>query len=40
MIKDIKSVIARSHRTLLADALGAVAIMTMLVGFLHIPSLT
>ncbi|MCV2892293.1 hypothetical protein [Lentibacter sp. XHP0401] len=40
MIKDVKDVIARSHSTMLADALGAIALLTILVVALHVPSLT
>lgn len=39
MIKDVKDVIARSQSTILADALGAVALLTILVVALHLPSL-
>ena len=39
MIKDVKDVIARSHSRLLADALGAVSLMAMLVVVLHLPNL-
>ena len=39
MIKDVKDVIARSHSSLLADALGAVSLMAMLVVALHLPNL-
>lgn len=37
MIKDIKAIVARSQSTLLMDALGAVSLVAMLVGSLHIP---
>ena len=40
MIKDVKAVIARSHATLLADAIGAVALMTIMLVALHLPNLT
>ncbi len=40
MIKDVKAVIARSHSTLLADAIGAVALMTIMLVALHLPNLT
>ncbi len=39
MIKDVKAVIARSQGNLLQDALGAVALMVILLGSLHLPSL-
>jgi len=39
MIKDVKDVIARSPSSLLADALGAVSLMAMLVVALHLPNL-
>ena len=39
MIKDVKDVISRSHSSLLADALGAVSLMAMLVVVLHLPNL-
>ena len=39
MIKDVKDVIARSHASLLADALGAVSLMAILVVALHLPNL-
>lgn len=39
MIKDVKDVIARAQTSLLADALGAVSLLTMLVVALHLPSL-
>ena len=39
MIKDVKDVIARSYSSLLADALGAVSLMAMLVVALHLPNL-
>lgn len=39
MIKDVKDVIARSQTSLLADALGAVSLLTMLLVALHIPNL-
>ncbi|WP_268870854.1 hypothetical protein [Actibacterium mucosum] len=39
MLKDLKSVIARSHSTLLQDAAGAVALVVMLVGALHLPGM-
>ncbi len=40
MIKDVKTAIARSQSTLLADAIGAFALMTILLVALHIPNLT
>ena len=39
MAEDIKSVIARSRDTLLADALGVVALMVMLIVGLALPGL-
>lgn len=39
MIKEIKSVIARSSATLMHDTIGAVSLMVFLVGALHLPSL-
>ena len=39
MLNDIKSVIARADRSLLHDAVGAVSLMTMLVGALYLPGL-
>jgi len=39
MIKDVKAVIARSQGNLLHYALGAVALMVILLGSLHLPSL-
>lgn len=39
MINHAKAVIARSPSTFVQDALGAVALMVMLVGSLHLPSL-
>ncbi|WP_289847837.1 hypothetical protein [Lentibacter algarum] len=40
MIQEVKAVIARSQATLLADALGAVALMAILIVGLHLPNLT
>lgn len=37
MIKQVKDVIARSNATLAQDAIGAVALMMILLGSLHIP---
>ena len=39
MTQDIRSAIARSRDTLLADALGAVALLVILIGGLSLPSL-
>jgi hypothetical protein len=39
MIKDLKSVVARSQATLLEDMLGAVALLVILVGGLSLPAL-
>ena len=39
MLTEIKSVLARSSHTLAADALGAMALMVMLVVGLHLPAL-
>lgn len=38
MAKDIKQAITRSRDTLLADAVGAVSLVVMLVTALHLPS--
>ena len=40
MLKDLKNIVTRSHATLLQDAAGAVALVVMLVGALHLPGLT
>lgn len=37
MIHQIKTAAARSHETLLSDAIGAVALVVMLVGCLYLP---
>ena len=39
MMNDIKSVISRSHDTLLQDAIGAASLMVILVGGLYLPGL-
>lgn len=39
MAKDIKSAITRSHDTIIADALGAVALLVMLFVGLSLPGL-
>ncbi|MDT8328301.1 MAG: hypothetical protein RQ750_13100 [Roseovarius sp.] len=39
MLHQIKTAAARSQDTLLADALGAAALMTTLVGALYLPGL-
>ncbi|SLN16770.1 hypothetical protein [Pseudooctadecabacter jejudonensis] len=39
MAQDIKRVIARSHDTILADALGMVSLIVMLFGALSLPHL-
>ncbi|WP_256369761.1 hypothetical protein [Tropicimonas sp. IMCC6043] len=39
MFSDLKQIIDRSEATLLADALGAVALMVILVAGLHLPAL-
>ncbi len=39
MIKDVKAVIARSRGTLFQDAIGAAALMVILLGSLHLPNL-
>ena len=39
MAKELKSVIERSRETLLADALGAAALMVLLLGGLVLPGL-
>ena len=39
MFSDLKAIIARAEPTLLQDALGAVALMVMLVAGLHLPGL-
>ncbi|QFT60054.1 hypothetical protein FIU94_14580 [Sulfitobacter sp. THAF37] len=38
MLKTVKSIAARSQDTLLQDALGAAALVVMLVVGLHLPS--
>ncbi len=37
MIHQIKTAAARSHETLLGDAIGAAALMVMLMGCLYLP---
>jgi hypothetical protein len=37
MIDQVKTVIARADRTLVHDAIGAIAFMTIFVATLHIP---
>jgi hypothetical protein len=37
MINQVKTVIARADRTLVHDAIGAIALMTIFVATLHIP---
>jgi hypothetical protein len=37
MIDQVKTVIARADRTLVHDAIGAIALMTIFVATLHIP---
>lgn len=39
MLNQIKSIVLRSEATLLQDALGAVALMVILVGGLHLPGM-
>lgn len=39
MLHQIKITAARSHETLLGDAMGAAALMVMLVGGLYLPGL-
>jgi hypothetical protein len=39
MLTELKSVIERSSATLLQDALGAAALMVMLLAGLHLPGL-
>lgn len=39
MIRDIRMVARRSHDTLLQDAVGAVALVVIFFGALHVPSL-
>lgn len=39
MIQQIKTAAARSHATLLGDAVGAAALMVMLMGCLYLPGL-
>ena len=39
MLKDAKNVIARADRTFVQDAIGAVSLMVILFGTLHLPSL-
>lgn len=39
MIRDIKSVVARSQNTLVEDLIGAVALLVILVGGLTVPAL-
>ncbi|WP_281283974.1 hypothetical protein [Roseovarius arcticus] len=39
MIHQIKTVAARSQETLLGDAVGAAALMVMLMGCLYLPGL-
>ncbi len=39
MIHQIKTVAARSQDTLLSDAIGAAALMVMLMGCLYLPGL-
>ncbi|WP_269432943.1 hypothetical protein [Aliiruegeria sabulilitoris] len=39
MFTDLKDLIARTEATLLPDALGAVALMVILVAGLHLPAL-
>lgn len=40
MMHQIKSAAARSSETILGDAIGAAALMVMLVGALYLPGLT
>lgn len=37
-LKTLKSIVMRSHSTLLQDAVGAAALMVMLVVGLHLPA--
>ena len=37
MVDQVKTVIARADRTLVQDAIGAIALMTIFVAALHIP---
>jgi hypothetical protein len=39
MAREIRTIIHRSRETILADALGVVALMVMLVGSLSLPAL-
>lgn len=39
MLKDLKNIVARSQSTLMQDAAGALALVVMLVGALHLPGL-
>lgn len=39
MFTDLKDLIARTEATLLSDALGAAALMVILVAGLHLPAL-
>ncbi|WP_272945274.1 hypothetical protein [Actibacterium atlanticum] len=39
MLNDVKTVLRRSPATLLQDAVGAVALIVMLMASLHLPSL-
>ncbi|MEB8386254.1 hypothetical protein OO012_03355 [Rhodobacteraceae bacterium KMM 6894] len=39
MLHQIKTTAARSHDTLLGDAMGAAALMVMLIGGLYLPGL-
>ena len=39
MFTELKDLITRSEATLLPDALGAIALMAMLVAGLHLPAL-
>ncbi|WP_299842641.1 hypothetical protein [uncultured Roseovarius sp.] len=40
MIRQLKTAAIRSSNTLLGDAMGAAALMVMLVGALYLPGLT
>jgi hypothetical protein len=38
-MRDVKEVLARADHSLLADALGVIALATLLIGALHLPGL-
>ncbi|WP_255569782.1 hypothetical protein [Actibacterium sp. 188UL27-1] len=40
MIADIKALLSRRDTTLVSDALGAAALVVMMIAALHLPSLT